>query len=194
MNYKDRINYFKDELELISNETIKDFVKACLKKVPDYVFTDCPSSSSGKFHPLEELGADGTLLHTKKVFAVAYELSRALDCEHHRDEICAAAILHDMMKQGQEKSGHTVKDHPQLMAKFVADIYKDKFKGKTDLTRESMIIIYYGIFYHYGPWTEKSVVKSMSDYSREELSVYLADYIVSKRFINVDVKRKLEEG
>jgi hypothetical protein len=190
MDYNKRVELFKNELELISNPAIKDFIKACLKEVPDYIFTDCPSSSSGKYHPIEELSADGTIIHTKKVFAVAYELSRALDCEHHRDEICAAAILHDMLKQGKVKSGHTVKDHPQLMAQFVADLYKNKFKEEGKLSRESMIIIYYGIFYHYGPWTEKSVAKDMSKYSKEELAVYLADYIVSKRFVHIDIKRR----
>lgn len=188
MNYGKRLETFEEELNLISKPEIKEFTKACIKAAPDYIFEDCPSSSSGKFHPIEELGADGTILHTKKVFALAYELSRGLDCEYSRDEICAAALLHDMLKQGVEKTGHTVHNHPQLMAKLVADVYKDKFTDK--LSRESALKIYYGIFYHYGPWTDRSVKKPLSKYTPEELCVYVADYVSSKRFVHIDHKRK----
>lgn len=192
MNYRDRIELFEDEIELISNESVRSFIKVCLKQSPDYVFEDCPSSSSGKYHPLDELGPDGTILHTRKVFALAYELSRGLDCEEHRDEICAAALLHDMAKQGLTQSGHTVRDHPQIMAKFVADTYTEKFTDK--LSRDSAVLIYNGVFYHYGPWTEKSVRKPLSKYTNEELSVYLADYISSKRFVEIKCKKRLNIG
>lgn len=187
MELKERLSIFKDELNLIGKKGIKDFVKACIAAAPDYVFEDCPSSSSGKYHPIEELGADGTLIHTKKVFAVAYEFSRALDCEHNRDEIVAAAILHDMAKQGLCSAGHTVREHPRIMAKLVADVYNDEFKDKLDKT--SANLIYWSVFYHYGPWTEESVRKSLKEYTPEELSVYLADYIASKRFVHINYKR-----
>ena len=112
MELKERLEMFKDELNLISNSAIREFAKACIKAAPDYVFVDCPSSSSGAYHPVDELSGDGTVLHTKRVFALAYELSRGFDCEHHRDEICAAALLHDMAKQGLKRYGHTIKNHP----------------------------------------------------------------------------------
>jgi len=191
MNYRERLKVFKEELKLIGKKPVRDFVRECIRKVPDYVFTNCPSSSTGKFHPIEELGPDGTILHTKKVFAVAYELSRGLDCEHHRDEICAAALLHDMTKQGFKRSGHTRKNHPQTMAKLVADVYKE---NSCNMSKESFYIIYNGIFYHYGPWTSDAVSKPVKDFSMEELAVYVADYISSKRFVHVDARRKLMEG
>jgi len=188
MELKERLELFKEELNLVSNKGIKDFIKECINQSPDYAFWDCPSSSSGLYHPLDELAGDGTVLHTKKMFAVAYELSRAFSCEYHRDEICTAALLHDLAKQGLEKSGHTLREHPQIMAKLVADIYNDKFKDS--LNKTSANIIYWAIFHHYGPWTDKSVCKPLKDYTPEELCVYTADYIVSKRFIAVDYIRR----
>ena len=187
MELKERLSVFKDELSLIGRKDIKDFVKACIAAAPDYVFEDCPSSSSGKYHPIEELGADGTLIHTKKVVAVAYEFSSALDCEDHRDEIIAAALLHDMAKQGIERHGHTVREHPQIMAKLVADVYNDEFKTKLDKTTANLI--YWAIFYHYGPWAVDTSSKPLKEYTPEELAVYMADYIVSKRFVHIDYKR-----
>ena len=187
MELKDRLELFKEELDLISKPEIREFAKACIEASPDYVFENCPSSSGGKYHPIDELSSDGTILHTRRVFALAYELSRGLDCEHHRDEICAAALLHDMAKQGLITSGHTVKNHPQIMAKLVADVYKDKFKDK--LNRDSALIIYYGIFYHYGPWSGADAKKPLSTYTPEELCVYVADYVSSKKFVHIDHKR-----
>lgn len=189
MDYKDRIKYFKSELNLIANKNIRDFTKECIKQAPDYVFEDCPSSSSGKFHPLDELSADGTLVHTKRVFSLAYEFCLAFDCKEYRDEICAAALLHDMVKQGWETSGHTVKNHPELGAELVAKVYNNGFKDK--LNRNSANIIYWACFYHYGPWTIREHRKPMEQFTRTEMCVFMADYAASKRFIHVDYKRKI---
>lgn len=188
MELKERIDIFKEELDLIVRKDIRDFTKKVINAAPDYVFEDCPSSSSGKYHPLDELSNDGTIIHTKKVFAVAYELSRGVDCEENRDVILASALLHDLAKQGLERSGHTKKDHPQIMAKLIADVYNAEFKDKLD--KISANIIYYATFFHYGPWTEQSVRKPLKEYSPEELCVYLSDYIASKRFIKVDYIRR----
>jgi len=186
MDYKDRLKLFKPELNLIIKKDVLDFTKECIKVAPDYVFDDCPSSSSGKFHPVDELGGDGTVIHTKRVFTLAYDYSRMLDVEHHRDEICSAALLHDMAKQGLDKSGHTVKDHPQIMAGIIADVYNTGFKTKLD--KNSANIIYWAVRNHYGPWSLDK--KPIPQYSMEELAVYVADYTASKRFIKVDYLKK----
>jgi len=188
MDYKDRLLLFKNELKLMSKKDVVAFTKECLRVAPDYVFDDCPSSSSGKFHPVDELAGDGTIIHTKRVFTVAYDYTRAFGCEHHRDEVCAAALLHDMAKQGLEPAGHTVRDHPQIMAKLIADVYNNGFKDK--LNKNSANIIYWAVFYHYGEWTISKYRKPIPEYTMEELAVYSADYIASKRFIKVDHLRK----
>jgi len=155
---------FADQLELIYNDTIREFTRLCICAAPDYFFTDCPASSTGKFHPIDELGADGTILHTKKVFTVAYQLCRGLECESRRDEILAACLIHDLRKQGMKKSGHTAKNHPKLAAELVKEVQ--------DAT-----------------WSSKDWKKDLSKYTSEELTVYLSDYIASKREIHVDYKR-----
>jgi hypothetical protein len=189
MEPEERLKLFKEELSLIVRKDVRDFTKAVIINAPDYVFWDCPSSSSGKYHPIDELDGSGTVLHTRKVFAVAYELSRGLDCEQNRDLVLSAVLIHDLAKQGLEKAGgHTVKDHPQLAAKLIADVYNDGFKDKLD--KYSANIIYWAVFNHYGPWTEKSVRKPLSEYSPEQLCMYISDYIASKRFIKVDYLRR----
>ena len=191
MELKERTKIFKDELSLISDKNIKDFVKACIAAAPDYVFEDCPSSTTGKYHPIDEIAPDGTILHTKRVFAVAYDLARGLDVESERDIILAAALLHDLVKQGHKRSGHTVHNHPQLMADMMTKIYEEQgFRDK--LAVEVIQKMYWAVAFHYGPWTNKSFKKPMTDYTMIELAVYIADYISSKRFVHIDHKRRTD--
>lgn len=180
-----RMKIFKHELDLIMDDEIKEFTIDCMKAAPEYAFIDCPSSSTGKYHPTSELGGDGNVLHSKRVLAVAYELCRGLDCEENRDAIIAAALLHDLAKQGLKKTGHTVKSHPQIMAKLIGDVYNDRFKGKIEANKAN--IIYWAVFYHYGPWTIQKDRKPLSEYTPEQLCVYVSDYTASKRFIHVQI-------
>ncbi len=182
---KTRSAVFEIQLELIFDETMREFTRLCICAAPDYFFTDCPASSSGKYHPIDELGADGTILHTKKVFTVAYQLSRGLECESSRDEILAACLIHDLRKQGMNKTGHTAKNHPAL----AADLVKEVQDATQMLTNKSYQIIHNACGYHYGPWSYKAWKKTLDDYTREELTVYLSDYIASKREVHVDHRR-----
>ena len=121
----EKVEMFKEELDLIFNNNIKEFTKICLMVAPDYFFIDCPASSSGKYHPIDEIGADGCIIHTKRVVTVAYDLSRGLGCEENRDAIISACIIHDLRKQGLYRSGHSMKNHPDLGAQLVEEVHKD---------------------------------------------------------------------
>ena len=182
---EDKAAVFSKELELIFDERIREFTRICIVSAPDYFFLDCPASSTGKYHPLSELGPDGTMIHTKKVFTLAYELCRGLDCEGNRDEILSACIIHDLVKQGWKRSGHTIKTHPKLGADLVEKVQTD-----TQILEEgSFEIIKNSVGFHYGPWSVNPWKKTLKEYTPEELCVYLSDYIGSKRCVEVDYKR-----
>ncbi len=176
---------FEEELNLIFDDNIKEFTRLCVITAPDYFFTDCPASSTGKYHPISELGPDGTLLHTKKIFTLAYELCRGLGCEHNRDEILSACIIHDLRKQGLTKTGHTTKNHPDLASQLVDEVQRDTML----LSEESHQLIKKMVGYHYGLWSYGKWKKDLKEYSMEEFCVYIADYIVSKRCVEVDCRR-----
>jgi hypothetical protein len=182
---EERIEMFQKELNLIYDENIREFTKLCLIAAPNYFFSDCPSSSSGKYHPLDELGADGIIIHTKRVFTTAYELCRGLGCEDERDEILSACIIHDLRKMGLTRSGHTVRNHPGLAAGLVEEVQT----ATQMLSDESYNIIRNCVGFHYGPWSIPPWAKPLSNFSSVELCVYLADYISSKRIISVDYRR-----
>jgi len=185
VSFEDRKKVFEKELELILDDQVRTFTELCLSAAPDYFFTDCPASTTGKYHPLDELSWDGTMLHTKKVLTVAYELCRGLGCEHHRDEVLSACIIHDLLKQGLVHSGHTTKDHPALAADLV-----DRVQRETETLRNDSYDIIKGcVGFHYGLWSQNPWLKSLDEYTPEELCVYLSDYIASKRCVNVDCRR-----
>lgn len=190
MDVEKRLDFFKEELDLIYDGRVKEFAKLCLATAPNYIFTDCPASSTGKHHPMNELSYDGTLIHTKKVARMVYSLSRALDIEERRDLLVAAAIIHDLVKRGWEEDHPWTKpDHPQLAAELVDRVQRD-----TELlTTDEYSTIRSCVFYHYGPFTIAQHKKPMVDFSLSELAVYLADYVASKKFLDVQYKGSIYE-
>ena len=185
ISVQDKITTFEDEIKLIFDDDVREFTKLCVAAAPNYFFIDCPASSTGKYHPVSELGPDGTILHTKKVFTLAYELCRGLDCEQNRDEILSACIIHDLRKQGLTKSGHTTKNHPDLAAKLVEEVQRDTML----LSDKAFNLIRNMVGYHYGLWSSGKWRKPLSEFSPEELCVYMADYVASKRCVEVNYRR-----
>ena len=182
---EEKVEYFKDELERIFDKKVREFTKLCLMHAPDYVFENCPSSSTGKHHPIDELAPDGTLIHMKKIFTLAYEMVKALDCEDNRDLVLSACLVHDLRKQGKNGTGHTMDDHPNQAAELVVEVQE----ATQLLTDYQFNIIKNCVGYHYGPWGINQWFKNMSDFTSEELAVFVSDYVVSKRFIRTDYRR-----
>lgn len=183
---EEKVNIFLPELKRIYDPVIREFTKLCIMHAPDYVFLDCPASSTGKYHPLDELGPDGNIIHTKKIFTLAYEMSRAMDCEYNRDLILSACLIHDLRKRGLTNTGHTHRRHPE----FAADLVDEVQEATQLLNEEQHNILRNCVGYHYGPWSYKNWLKSIDEYTREELVLYLADYVASKRAVDVKYDRE----
>jgi len=177
-----KISAFRFELDLIEDLAIKEFTELCLIAAPDYIFLDCPASSSGKFHPIDELGWDGVIIHTRKVVSVGYDLARGLDTADRQDEIVSACIIHDLRKQGITKKGYTQNNHPKLAADLVAEVHFDT----GIITNTSFEIIRSACGYHYGPWSKAPWLKPLDQYTPTELAVYMADYIASRKGLTVN--------
>jgi len=170
-------NIFKNELGLIFNPAIKEFTRLCLIAAPDYIFYDAPSSSSGKYHSVDELGGNGCVIHTKRVFAVANELCRGIGCENNKDAVLSSCVIHDLVKQGFKKTGHTQRNHPDLAAQLV-----DKVQQATFILSEAVYsMIRNCVGHHYGIWSTGKWKKDLKDYTPEELCVYMSDYLASKK-------------
>jgi hypothetical protein len=183
---EEKVAYFQEELDRIYDHKIREFARLCLIYSPDYLYIDCPSSSGGKYHPIDELSPDGTIIHIKKVFTMAYEIVKGLACESNRDIVVTAALVHDLRKKGPDnRTGHTLKDHPAHAAKLVDEVQE----ATQLLTEKQYHMLRNCVGYHYGPWGEEPWKKPMDTYTLEELALYISDFVVSKRFIKTDYRR-----
>ena len=187
LTIEEKVEHFAPELRLIFDKRVREFTRLCIGQAPEYFFTDCPSSTTGKFHPLDELTADGVVIHTKKVFTMVYEMVKALDCEHNRDLVLASALIHDLRKQGLTKSGHTdMQRHCDYAAQLVTEV-----QDATQLLSDKQYsIVRNCVGYHLGPWSNNPWKKPMAEYTPEELTLFLSDFTVSKRFVSVDYRRE----
>lgn len=183
---EEKVAHFEPELRRIYDQKIREFARLCLVYAPDYIFIDCPSSSGGKYHPLDELSADGTIIHIRKVFTMAYEIVKGLACEDRRDIVLTAALVHDLRKKGPfNQTGHTLRDHADHGAKLVDEVQE----ATQLLTEEQHQMLRNCVGYHYGPWSEPPWKKPMEEYTMEEMALYMSDFVVSKRFIKTDYRR-----
>lgn len=173
-----KIKMFSKELALIKDFSIKKFTIECLDEAPDYIFKNCPSSSTGKYHALDEFSPLGNVLHTKRVVSNCKEMARAfaLDGKDY-DIVISSAILHDMVKQGFEQTGHTVSNHAELGAKLVETVFN---KTKSKISKEDYENIKSCVFFHNGIWTPDIANLSISQFTPHQLCVHMADYSATK--------------
>ena len=72
MTKEEKLSYFEEEIDLIQSADLKIFLTLAVENMFDYVFIK-PASSSGKYHPMSDLGEGGLIRHIKGVFYLGYE-------------------------------------------------------------------------------------------------------------------------
>ena len=179
-----KIEVFKDELNYIKNEGIKESLMYMIEKLPDYFF-EVAASSTGKYHPEYAVGNGGLLRHTKAAVRIGYELlsNPAIGDKYTSDEkdlMLMGLLLHDGLKLGKEQSKYTKFEHPILMADYIEE-EKDNLK-LTDSDRKLVCDV---IKTHMGVWT--------TDYNGNEVLekpktkyqnfVHMCDYLASRKCI-----------
>lgn len=145
--------------------TVKTFLKGC----PDHFWT-LPTSSTGKYHCVDERGEYGNWLHTKRVFVTYLLLSRSyleqgLITEFQREAGKSAALIHDMLKYGwpSERNQHTANNHDVIgsdVARVIGGLPRDTWGP---------------IHAHNGAWAEGK--NPETDW---EQILHLSDYVASK--------------
>lgn len=178
-----RLEIFKDEIELIQNPEIKQFVQEEIMVLPDYFF-EVPASSTGKYHPKYAIGKGGLVRHTKAAVGIAKDLlklkhNQELFSSDTRDCIIAALLLHDGWKHGAE-SKYTIANHPVVAADHILnDNPNFAFRKEiADLIRS-----------HMGEWNTdyktKEVIMPVPK-TPEEIFVHECDYLASRKYLLYD--------
>ena len=170
----------KNEIDLIQDSEIKDFVIESLKIAPEYFWT-VASSTSGKYHPEFALGEGGLIRHVKVVVKLANELVVAYQLEKYKDYIIAAAILHDICKNGilykngvfNKSEGNVTKSH----GVFTRDLLQ-KVACKDSKKFDNIMRL---VSKHMGRWSPDGYIPE----TPSEWCVHIADYVASRKFIDI---------
>lgn len=161
------------QVELIADPELKSVVYTALKKVPDAFWK---RESSKKYHPADERGINGNLIHTIKVAKLAKRiLSTTTYSKIEEDHLIAGAILHDCMRHGTEGTAmYSVEDHPQLVRQFLEEECEIEMTPEV----EGLCAL---IENHMGKWG-----KPPYNFSLPLSSIlHIADYIASQTDIEV---------
>ena len=96
---------FVKAIDTIENREKRNFALYLTGLIPSYFWT-IPASSSGKYHPITDLGEGGLVRHSLMVYRVALDLLESKqDTTIDRDDIIIAALFHDCCKQGYKENG-----------------------------------------------------------------------------------------
>lgn len=187
------------EIGLIVDLGIRSFVRSVLLKAD--VFWYIPSSFSGKYHPPDERGLGGNVLHTKRVVRVTEMLSDSFGLdEYERDLVLAAALIHDVTKGRvwDENIGPQYDPfHPYTVDTFVKEAHRlDEVYGREDkssvmmVTEDTMRQILRLVRCHMGPW---SPIPETIPLTNTDMVVHCADNIASKLHEIIDGKDEVRE-
>jgi len=147
-----RFRYLFKELNTLVGRIItrdfRDLTEATLKVAPAAFWTrEC----SKKYHPVDERGLYGNLVHTIRVGRVVLVIVDA--CGYSRwtiDRVLSGAILHDVCRHGLDgKSQYSDKEHPRL----VRQLMDNNRIGLNSPAREEMLE---DIEKHMGRWDNPS--------------------------------------
>lgn len=177
----------ENEIKLIQNEEIRNFITFCVSKLPEYFF-HVPASSSGKYHPTYCLGEGGLLRHTKAAVYFAKELlfleSSPFTLDQ-KDTIIGALILHDGWKKGLIESSHTVSEHPVIASEQIKKLAIEKGLTSSKIDDISMLVLT-----HMGQWNRDAKTNQVlmpKPISAAQRFVHLCDYLASRKKLEVQL-------
>ena len=185
---EDKLKLFRNELDDIQDEHLKEFAKNVILSAPDYFFA-CPASSTGKYHPVLSLGEGGLVRHTRLVEWFAMNIANAMMIEeHNKDLLIISALAHDMKKHGDGETEYTVKEHPKLAAEFLESVWKKHGDYVEQSEVEKMERL---VECHMGQFGEKDGMPVPK--TKLELILHTADYLASRKDMGCFQFRPIED-
>jgi|GEM_PF-3964271 len=171
------LNYIKDEF-------IRKFTETALLLAFNQFYIG-PSSTSGKYHPADEVALTGLLHHCKRVAKLVSEIGKRLGLDQHaQDEMISAALLHDIAKSVEineqeefEWGYHSVEDHSVIGAIWLEKILEEYFPRLTSKDREKAGRIIKSVKYHQNIWVDNYDTALTSENSLSDWLVASSDII-----------------
>lgn len=174
------INYI---ISLIPINIYKELAQLLIGLVPDYFFI-IPSSSSGKYHPEDEICEGGLLRHVYKDIKVFIQLCimHNISDDTFISEGIVALMFHDAFKSGMPQQEHTVFEHPLLAAEFIRN-------NASGIPAASINNIANAVASHSGRWNTSKYSEIILPTPTTELEklVHEADFLASRKEFKLDV-------
>lgn len=180
---------FIKAINTIENEELREFAHFCIDNIPAY-FWKIPASSSGKYHPVTDLGEGGLVRHSLMVYRVGLDLltQNNITDTTFCDMVKFATLFHDCCKAGEqnESAPNTVHIHPMLAVILLSEI-ADSFQS-TEAFETIFAEICEAIKTHMGRWTTSKYSSIELQTPETELAnlVHTADYIASRKYCLYD--------
>ncbi len=175
---------FGRELRLIENPYIRGTAEAIVVAAPAHAAI-VPSSSTGKYHPVDEFARGGNVLHARRVVALARHLARARNIVgRDLDVLTGAGVIHDLAQYGweSERSEHSLANHEELLASSTEHLAGLPYYGDLVGTARR----------HAGNWGPPDEYSSGSTSTNVWLlgdTLHLADYLASRRELMIEVPK-----
>ncbi len=198
--YADRCRtVFADELQLIRKPELRDFVVEIFDAFGHEDFFVRPASRSGKYHPKVNLGDAGLLRHTKLAVWAGERVSRMTgsgidsDLGPFFDQIIAALIPHDLMKDGDRSRASEPRRQGKDGWRWITGCHgvdlceaiHVRLLNRAQPTRDQLLVMC-GIAGHMGVWTlpEQYQPEKFQDPEVRTVArlVHLADYMAAQKF------------
>jgi hypothetical protein len=181
--------------KMIKSGEVLNLTLAVLEAADD-ANAENPASSSGKYHPVSDLGPGGNVRHTVIVTEIAQILMNShqtFDDPRMRDIVTASCILHDVCKYDSADTSHTQFDHPILAANLIREIGGNL--GGTEARVADLVAA--NVNTHMGRFTTSKKAPTVKLEEPKDLSqwiVHYADIISANRELPLTIKRLTEEA
>lgn len=178
-----KVQFTNSVVSKIKDTSIQNFLIACLDDFPNY-FWIAPSSGSGKYHPADERGYGGLVLHTKRVVKLVEDLSVMYELSYYeQDVLITAAVLHDSWCKGldPDTTHYSTDLYHSLypLQQFPYKCWGDRF-----IPERVWDDIMSCVVAHMGKW---SITRWVDVDKKLPNVLKLADYIASRSHITVNV-------
>lgn len=140
-------------------------------KLPEHFWIK-PSSSTGKYHPFDERGIHGLVIHSLRDAKIAKRIGECYPQPIDYDVIQFAALFHDIGKYGFEKNPlpHTDKNHAETGADYIGRIaYMPPNDGHIKIIDSAIHVVRA----HMGQWGKTEAE------SAEASILIMADYVAT---------------
>lgn len=195
------VETFKEILDGIKSTEFRHLVKQIILKAPDYIVC-IPSSSTGKYHPQDEIDSDGMIKHVNRCAAIVPDIIRMKmesdepEFEYIQDILLASCVLHDIFKNGEEsskknddgiklgKAKFTQKNHPALVYNLICQFEDEE---KREEMKKYLQTLAYACLFHEGRWTTEAArflaEKKWNTTTNVNVArlMHLVDYVASRR-------------